>query len=66
MAALSPAGASSLPTPEEQARELIDSKLAASGWIVQTHMNLAAGPGLAVAEFPGAYGEADYLLYVDG
>jgi type I restriction enzyme R subunit len=57
-----------LPTPEEQARELIDAKLTASGWIVQTyrHMNLAAGPGLAITEFPGAHGEADYLLYVDG
>ncbi|MSO37804.1 MAG: restriction endonuclease subunit R [Acidimicrobiia bacterium] len=57
-----------LPTPEEQARELIDAKLAASGWIVQAYreMNLAAGPGLAITEFPGAHGEADYLLYVDG
>jgi type I restriction enzyme R subunit len=57
-----------LPTPEEKARELIDAKLTVSGWIVQTykHMNLAAGPGLAITEFPGAHGEADYLLYVDG
>ena len=57
-----------MPTPEETARELIDAKLAVSGWIVQTykHMNLAAGPGLAVTEFPGAHGPADYLLYVDG
>src|SRR5438132_13849483 len=54
-------------TPEEQARELIDARLAASRWIVQAyrHMNLAAGPGLAVNEFPGAHGPADYLLYVD-
>src|SRR5687767_9697586 len=28
-------------------------------------MNLGAGPGLAVTEFPGAHGPADYLLYVD-
>jgi type I restriction enzyme R subunit len=57
-----------MPTPEEQARELIDANLLASGWIVQTfkHMNLGAGTGLAVTEFPGAHGEADYLLYVDG
>ena len=36
-----------MPTPEEEARELIDAKLKASGWIVQTHrdMNLAAGLG---------------------
>src|SRR5205823_8116645 len=54
-------------TPEEQARQLIDAQLAASGWIVQSYkdMNLAAGPGLAVNEFPGAHGPADYLLYVD-
>src|ERR1700730_3242847 len=56
-----------MPTPEEQARTLIDAKLAASGWIVQTYkeMNLGAGPGLAAPEFPGAHGPADYLLYVD-
>jgi type I restriction enzyme R subunit len=29
-------------------------------------MNLGAGLGLAVTEFPGAHGPADYLLYVDG
>ncbi|MBK9187316.1 MAG: restriction endonuclease subunit R, partial [Phycisphaerales bacterium] len=54
-------------TPEEQARVLIDAALTASGWIVQAYrdMNLAAGPGLAVTEFPGAHGPADYLLYVD-
>src|SRR5262245_16365909 len=47
-------GDSAMPTPEEEARQLIDSKLAASGWVVQTykHMNLGAGPGLAVSEFP--------------
>ena len=57
-----------MPTPEETARELIDAKLAASGWIVQSYkqMNLATGPGLAITEFPGAHGPADYLLYVDG
>jgi len=54
--------------PEEIARGLIDAKLAASGWIVQAYrdMNLGAGPGLAITEFPGAHGPADYLLYVDG
>lgn len=56
-----------MPTPEEQARERIDAALAASGWVVQAYedLNLEAGPGLAVTEFPGAHGEADYLLYVD-
>jgi type I restriction enzyme R subunit len=28
-------------------------------------MNISAGPGVAVREFPLATGEADYLLYVD-
>lgn len=57
-----------MPTPEEQARTLIDTKLAASGWAVQSYrdMNFGAGIGLAITEFPGAHGEADYLLYVDG
>lgn len=55
-------------TPEQEARQQIDAQLAASGWIVQTWkgMNLGAGRGLAVTEFPGANGPADYLLYVDG
>ncbi len=55
-----------MPTPEQEARILIDAKLAASGWTVQTYreMNLGAGPGLAVTEFPGAHGPSDYLLYV--
>lgn len=54
--------------PEQRAREIIDSKLAASGWIVQTYrgMNLGAGRGIAITEFPGTNGPADYLLYVDG
>jgi CheY-like chemotaxis protein len=57
-----------LPTPEAQARELIDEGLRESGWTVQSFadMNLAAAQGLAVTEFPGAHGPADYLLYVDG
>lgn len=53
--------------PEEAARELIDSQLELAGWCVQSYseMNLGAGPGLAIREFPGAHGPADYLLYVD-
>lgn len=57
-----------MPTPEQRAREQIDAGLVASGWVVQSYreMNLGAGVGLAVTEFPGAHGPADYLLYVDG
>jgi type I restriction enzyme R subunit len=57
-------------TPEERARETIDALLSAAGWIVQDRKaaNPSAGRGVAVREFPmrSGYGEADYLLYVDG
>ena len=57
------------PTPEQKARQDIDTALVAAGWIVQDRaaMNLAAGPGVAVREFKMAsgHGFADYLLYVD-
>ena len=55
-------------TPEERARVLIDGQLAACGWAVQDfrQLNISAGPGVAVREFPLSSGEADYLLYVDG
>ena len=54
-------------TPEAQARQIIDSKLVQAGWIVQDHkaINLGAGPGVAVREFPTDSGPADYLLFVD-
>ena len=57
-------------TPEQKARQEIDAALAAAGWKVQDEedMNLSAGSGVAVREFPMAsgYGFADYLLFVDG
>jgi type I restriction enzyme R subunit len=58
-----------VPKPEDDAREIIDTKLATAGWIVQDRgsVNLGAGIGIAVREFslkPG-HGTADYLLYVD-
>ncbi|MFG0298547.1 MAG: DEAD/DEAH box helicase family protein [Phycisphaerales bacterium JB047] len=57
-----------MPTPEEKARENIDAMLKSAGWSVQSYrdMNLGVGLGLAVTEFPGANGPADYLLYVGG
>ena len=57
-----------MPTPEELARIKIDELLAACGWTVQhrSELNLSAGHGVAVREFPmGAEGYADYLLFVD-
>ncbi len=56
-----------MPTPEQLARQNIDSQLAACGWIVQDRqqMNLYAGRGVAVREFPLESGYADYLLFID-
>lgn len=55
-------------TPEEKARREIDRQLGLCGWIVQDRrdLNISAGPGVAIREFPLPVGEADYLLYVDG
>jgi hypothetical protein len=49
--------------PEEKAREEIDRQLVACGWLVQDHkaMNIMAGSGVAVREFPLKSGFADYL-----
>ena len=54
-------------TPEEKARQQIDRMLGAAGWEVQDlrELNLGAGLGVAVREFPLKSGEADYLLFVD-
>ncbi|MEZ6072280.1 MAG: type I restriction-modification enzyme R subunit C-terminal domain-containing protein [Pirellulales bacterium] len=54
--------------PEDQARLEIDRQLEQCGWQVQDHaaMNLSAGIGVAVREFPLTTGPADYLLYADG
>jgi hypothetical protein len=55
--------------PEQQARENIDSLLAAAGWHVcdASTANIHAARGVAIREFPlPGYGYADYLLYVDG
>lgn len=56
-----------MPTPEALARETIDKKLEAAGWIVQDFklLNLGAGSGVAVREFQTASGPADYVLFVD-
>ena len=53
--------------PEELARQDIDRFLAQAGWMVQDKdkMNLSAGSGVAIREFPLSTGFADYLLFVD-
>src|SRR5262245_1821070 len=54
-------------TPEQQSRLEIDRQLEQCGWIVQSFrdMNISAGLGIAVREFPLKSGFADYLLYAD-
>ena len=54
-------------TPEQSARIKIDRLLEQAGWIVQDYrsMNISAGPGVAVREFPLNTGFADYMLYAD-
>jgi type I restriction enzyme R subunit len=55
-------------TPEQRARQRIDQLLHECGWLVQDgpEMDISAGLGVAVREFPLKSGFADYLLYVDG
>lgn len=53
--------------PEAQAREEIDKMLKASGWILQDYkdLNLGAGLGIAVREFPLSKDASDYALFVN-
>ncbi len=55
-------------SPEERARLVIDEKLKQAGWVIQDMkaLNLAAGPGVAIREFPTSTGEVDYALFVEG
>mgnify|MGYP000402156583 FL=1 len=55
-------------TPEQEARIVIDEKLKMSGWIVQNvnQLNLLAGLGVAVREFPTSTGPVDYVLFING
>ena len=54
-------------TPETKARQHIDQKLTQAGWLVQDMrlLNLAAGVGVAVREYPTDTGPADYVLFVN-
>ncbi len=56
-------------TPEGKARQQIDRLIEQAGWAVQDykHVSLTASKGIAIREYqlPG-YGEADYLLYING
>jgi hypothetical protein len=54
-------------TPEQKSRQEIDRQLGQCGWVVQSYrdINISAGLGLTVREFPLKSGHADYLLYAD-
>jgi len=53
--------------PEEKAREKIDQLLTEAGWVIQDikDLDLSAGLGVAIREFPLSTGAADYLLFAD-
>ncbi|SNT76837.1 type I restriction enzyme, R subunit [Paracoccus seriniphilus] len=53
--------------PEQQARDRIDQRLRASGWIVQnkSEIDFTAGEGIAVREYQTDIGPADYVLFAD-
>jgi len=55
-------------TPEQHAREKIDSLLIAAGWVLQNNSDFdrSAGEGVAVREFSLQNGPCDYLLFVGG
>lgn len=53
--------------PEQHARDVIDSALMRSGWIIQNknQINLTAGVGVAIREYQTNMGPADYILFVN-
>jgi len=53
--------------PEEKARKKIDEMLKETGWIIQDYkeLNLGAGFGIAVREFPLGKDSADYAIFID-
>jgi type I restriction enzyme R subunit len=54
-------------TPEQEARDNIDTLLSLAGWCVQdkNKIDFAAGLGIAVREYQTDVGPADYVLFVD-
>ena len=53
-------------TLEVKARKAIDAKLQQSGWPIQDmkQLNLFAGKGVAVREFPTSSGPVDYIFWI--
>ena len=56
-----------MPTPEQLARQQIDTLLTAAGWVVQDYTGYQPGAarGIALREVPLKSGRCDYLLLVD-
>ncbi|WGS41982.1 DEAD/DEAH box helicase family protein [Burkholderia sp. JSH-S8] len=54
-------------TPETKARQQIDQKLKQAGWVIQDmkQLDLSAGVGVAVREYPTETGPADYVLLIN-
>ena len=54
-------------TPEQKARDTIDTMLERAGWAVvdKNAINWSLGPGLAVREYQTDVGPADYVLFVE-
>ena len=54
-------------TPEQRARDDIDSMLEQAGWLVQDKkkIDFSAGAGIAVREYQTDVGPADYVLFID-
>jgi type I restriction enzyme R subunit len=52
--------------PEQKARDIIDKRLEAAGWVVQDRKNIdwTCSQGIAVREYPTEVGPADYVLFV--
>jgi len=53
--------------PEVHARKKIDQMLTNSGWMIQDYgdLNLGAGKGIAIREYPLGKDSADYALFID-
>ncbi len=53
--------------PEQIARDHIDTMLIKAGWLVQSKnkIDLHAGKGIAIREYPTDIGIADYVLFVE-
>ena len=55
-------------SPEQRARDVIDTQLREAGWVIQSNqeINFADGAGQAIREYHTNTGPADYVLFVDG